>query len=43
MIPEKWESMGGAISSMGGEVVVDLVAHPLHIAAGAVPFSGEMT
>ena len=41
-IPEKWVSKGGTIRSMGGEVIVDLDAHPLHIAAGSVPFSGEI-
>ena len=39
-IPKKWDVRGGTIRSLGGEVLIDLGTHPLHIAAGSIPFKG---
>jgi len=37
-IPEKWSNNGGKIFSENGEILFDLSEHPLHIAAGSIPF-----
>lgn len=42
-IPDKWSNNGGGIYDLEGNLLVDLGAHPLHIAAGSIPFSGELS
>jgi len=41
-IPEHWSNRGGKVRTMAGDVLFGLDAHPLHIAAGSVPFKGEI-
>jgi len=42
-IPEKWTNRGGKILSSDGRVLFDLSLHPLHIAAGSIPFRGTIS
>ncbi len=39
-IPARWENNGGTIQGSDGKILFDLGKHPLHIAAGSLPFEG---